>query len=36
MIINNENKKLSLNKKEKTQPNKALKLLLNKIKLQKK
>ena len=36
MIIKNENKKLSRNKKKKTQPNKAMKLLLNEIKLQKK
>ena len=36
MIMNNENKKLSRNKKKKSQPNKAMKLLLNKLKLEKK
>ena len=35
MIMNNGNKKLSRNKKKKTQPKKAMDLLLNKIKLQK-
>ena len=35
MVINNENKKLSRNKKKKTQSSMAMKLLLKKIKLQK-
>ena len=35
MIMNNDNKKLSRNKKEKIQKNKAMKLFLNKIKFQK-
>ena len=35
MVMNNENKKLSQNKKKKTQSSMAMKLLLNKIKLQK-
>ena len=35
MILNNDNKKLSRNEKQKTQKNKAMKLLLNNIKLQK-
>ena len=35
MVMNNENKNLSRNKKKKTQSSMAMKLLLNKIKLQK-
>ena len=31
MVMNKENKKLSRNKKKKTQPNKAMKLLLKKL-----